>query len=198
LLAPITTPVSQRSLKNAPKNLPVCFLAITDPMGAGLIKSVQKPVFSTGVSDLAPFQMILRFIRTTVPSARTIGFPYNPEEQPAVFGRDQVLTLAPKMNFNVEAKPMTSKDELPALISLLANRNDVLLVGSDNAMFEAAPLIVKAGLDARKPVFAGDRRQLRPGLSEVIPSTTIGWGEKGRNSQRGYLEVRRPERSPQW
>lgn len=186
LLAPITTPVSQVALKNAPKNLPVCFLAITDPLGAGLIKSVEKPVLSTGVSDLAPFETILRFMRKTVPSAKTIGFPYNPEEQPAVFGRDQVLKLAPMMGFKVEAKAMTSKDEFPTLIRHLADANDILLIGSDNAMFEAAPLIVKAGLDARKPVFAGDSTSIKAG---AVGGYTIDYYQVGREGAKLAAQI---------
>lgn len=192
LLVPITTPMSQVALKNAPKNVPVCFLAVTDPLGAGLIDSVAKPVRSTGVSDLAPFEIILQFVRQTSPNAKTIAFPYNPEEQPAVFGRDQVLKLAPGMGFKVDAKAMTSKDEFPSLISHLANTNDVILIGSDNAMFEAAPQIVKAGLDARKPVFAGDSTSIKAG---AVGGYTIDYYQVGKEGAKLAARILKGEKA---
>jgi putative ABC transport system substrate-binding protein len=192
LLAPITTPISQVALKNAPSNVPICFLAVTDPIGAGLIDSVEKPVRSTGVSDLAPFELILRFVRETVPAAKTIGFPYNPEEQPAVFGRDQVLKLAPQMGFNIETKAVTSQDEFPSLIRHLTNANDALLIGSDNAMFEAASQIVKAGLDSRKPVFAGDSTSIKAG---AVGGYTIDYYQVGREGAKLAARILKGEKA---
>lgn len=192
LLVPITTPMSQVALKNAPKNVPVCFLAVTDPLGAGLVDSVAKPGRSTGVSDLAPFEIILQFVRQTSPNAKTIAFPYNPEEQPAVFGRDQVLKLGPGLGFRVDAKAMTSKDEFGSLISHLANTDDVILIGSDNAMFEAAPQIVKAGLDARKPVFAGDSTSIKAG---AVGGYTIDYYQVGKEGAKLAARILRGEKA---
>jgi putative ABC transport system substrate-binding protein len=177
LLVPVTTPISQIALKAAPNNLPVCFLAVTDPVGAGLVESLDEPVLGTGVSDLAPFESVLRFIRETVPSARTIGLPYNPEEQPAVFGRDQVLKYAPRFGFEIDPKAVTSKDEFSSLIRHLAATNDLLVIGSDNAMFEASPTIVKSALDARRPVFAGDSTSIKNGAvgGLTIDYYQVGW-----------------------
>src|ERR1700739_3640633 len=95
ILVTITTPISQIALKDKPAATPLVFLAVTDPVGAGLVDSIAKPGRCTGVSDLAPFEAILRFIRQTRPTAKRLGLPFSPEEQPAVFGRDQVLKLAP-------------------------------------------------------------------------------------------------------
>src|ERR1700722_7061680 len=67
VIATITTPVSQVALKNAPATLPVIFVGVTDPVGAGLVRSMEKPELCTGVSDLAPLSRMLSLIREMTP-----------------------------------------------------------------------------------------------------------------------------------
>ncbi|HWA91150.1 MAG TPA: ABC transporter substrate-binding protein [Rhizomicrobium sp.] len=163
LLATITTPVAQTALQMKPKGLNILFLAVTDPVGAGLVPSLDRPGAITGVSDLAPYAAVLNLIRILRPNARRIGMPYSPQEQPAVFGRDFIVSIAPKYGFSVDDVPVTNKDELPTLLATLAGRNDILLIGSDNSMFEAAPIIVKTGIDGHIPTFAADSTSVKAG-----------------------------------
>jgi len=163
LIAPISTPVSQVSLKNAPSSVPICFLGVTDPVGAGLVRSFDKPELSTGVVDLPPFGKILELTRRLVPNAKSIGFPYSPDEQPALFSRDEIVRLAPQYGFTVDARPVNSLDELAAVVRILANKNDVILTGADNKMFDQAAQVAKISLDAGKVFLAGDSTSIKAG-----------------------------------
>lgn len=176
LVAPITTPIAQITVKQAPKGLPVLFLGITDSVGAGIVDSIERPGRSTGVSDVAPFEAVLALVRELVPEAKTIGLPFSPDEQPAVFAKNELSRLAPLMGMTLVAQAVPSKDELPAVLRQLTQSSDVLVIGSDNAMFEAAAQIVKAGLDARKPTFAADSTSVKAG---AIGAYTIDYREVG-------------------
>lgn len=194
LIAPITTPISQIALQNKPKTVPMVFLAVTDPLGAHLVDSIEQPGKSTGVSDLAPFEAILKFIKQTRPDIRRIGLPYSPEEQPAIYGRDQIIRLAPSLGFVIDAKAVTSKDELAVLLSTMAQNDDAILVGSDNGMFEAAPLIVKTAMDAKKPVFAGDSTSIKAG---AVGGYTIDYTQVGKEGARLAARVLQGESAGQ-
>lgn len=163
LLAPITTPIAIIGLKNSPSSVPVCFLGITDPQGAGLVDSLEKPVKCTGVSDLAPYGKTLELIRKLLPSAKTVGYPYNPEDEPAVFGLKQVKALAPQYQLTIVEMPIVSKDELLTLFNEVFRSSDCAMIGSDNLMFEAAPTLIRAGQQAKKPVFAADSTSIQAG-----------------------------------
>ncbi len=190
LIAPITTPIAQVALKQAPKGVPVLFLGITDPMGAGLVDSVERPVRSTGVSDVAPFEAVVSLIHTLVPAAKTVGLPYSPDEQPAVFGKNQLARLVPAAGMELRAQAVANKDELPTVIRQLASTCDVLVIGSDNAMFEAAPQIVKAGLDAHKPTFAGDSTSVKAG---AVGAYTINYHDVGVEGGRMAVRILKGE-----
>lgn len=176
VLATITTPVSQQAAKNAPATLPVVFVGVTDPVGAGLVTSMERPERTTGVSDVAPLQAILGLIKQITPGVRRIGFPYSPDEQPAVYSRREVERLAPSMGYTVDVRPVTSKDELPTIVRDMARVDDAILVGADNAMFEAAPLIAKTALDGHKPFFAADSSSVKAG---AVAGVTVDYTQIG-------------------
>jgi putative tryptophan/tyrosine transport system substrate-binding protein len=176
VIATITTPVSQVALKNAPVGLPVVFVGVTDPVGAGLAKSMEKPELSTGVSDLAPLAKLLSTIHELFPGIKKIGFPYSPDEEPAIFSRKLVEKLAPEFGLVIDARPATSRDELPSLLRELIRVNDAILVGADNGMFEAAPNIAKIALDSRKPFFAADSSSVKAG---AVAGVTIDYRQVG-------------------
>jgi putative ABC transport system substrate-binding protein len=192
VLATITTPVSQQAMKNAPKDLPVIFVGVTDPVGAGLVKSMETPELTSGVSDVAPLRAILAVIKQITPNARRIGFPYSPDEQPAVYSRRQVEALAPTFGYTVDARPVTSKDEFPTLLRDLVRTNDAILVGADNAMFEAAPLIAKTALDGRKPFYAADSSSVKAG---ALAGVTVDYKEIGRAGAVVVVRVLKGEKA---
>lgn len=185
VIATITTPVSQVALKNAPATVPVVFVGVTDPVGAGLVKSLEQPGLSTGVSDLAPLSAMLALIKEVTPRVKRIGFPFSPEEEPAVYSRQTVERLAPGLGLAIDARPVTSNDELTTVVRALARSNDAILVGADNGMFEAAPTIAKIALDNHKPFFAADSSSLKAGAAAGV---TIDYSQVG--LEGGKLAVR--------
>ena len=192
VLATITTPVSQVALKNAPAQVPVVFVGVTDPVGAGLVKSMEQPILSTGVSDLAPLAKMLSTIREMIPNVKRIGFPYSPDEEPAVFSRRMVEKLAPGLGLSIDARPVTNRDELSSLVRELARTNDAILVGADNGMFEAAPAISKTALDNRIPFFAADSTSVKAG---AIAGITIDYSQVGIAGGKLAARVAKGERA---
>ncbi|HUN86665.1 MAG TPA: ABC transporter substrate-binding protein [Terracidiphilus sp.] len=192
VLATITTPVSQQALKNAPAALPIVFIGVTDPCGAGLAKTLERPEFTTGVSDVPPLERTLALIRQLVPpGAKRIGFPYSPNEEPAVYSSRQVEALAAKYGFVIDARAVTSTDQLPSLARALIRGNDAIMVGADNGMFEAAPMLAKMALDAHKPFFAADSSSVKAG---AVAGVTVDYTQVGIEGAHLVQRVLRGER----
>lgn len=77
VIVAITTPMAQAVAKSA--RCPVVFAAVTDPVGAGLVKSLDKgEEMVTGTSDAWPYQDQLKLIRKISPKAKRLGVLYNP------------------------------------------------------------------------------------------------------------------------
>ena len=184
VIVAITTPMAQAVAKHA--TVPVCFAAVTDPVGAGLVSSWEetRPLI-TGTSDAWPYDAQLSLIREILPEAKTLGVLYNPGEAASQYGIVQIRTCAPRYSLDlVEAAVSTTADVYPIAQSLSA-RCDALLLSSDNTVIGGAAGAVKVAIDAKKPLFVGDAGTVAKG-----GLATVSVGYRALGEQTGELVVR--------
>jgi len=80
----IATPSAQ-TVAAAARDLPIVFSAVTDPLGAKLVKNMDHPGGNiTGVSDLTPIDKHMALVKRVVPTARKLGVLFNPGEANSV------------------------------------------------------------------------------------------------------------------
>lgn len=81
LILAIATPSAQ-AVAGATKDIPILITAVTDPVGAKLVNSLQKPGTNvTGTTDMNPIKEQLELLKQLVPGAKNIGVIYNAGEQ---------------------------------------------------------------------------------------------------------------------
>lgn len=176
LLAPITTPITAIAVEQARGTLPIVFMGVTDPVGAEVANSLENPGLATGSSDLCPFEALLTIVRETRPNARTLGLPYNPSDQPAVFGREQIRALAPQFGFTIEDRQVTAASELGPAVRALAARTDAIIIAADNLMMENPTAIVSAATEAGRPAFACDSASVEAG---AVAGVSVNYRDVG-------------------
>lgn len=79
LVVGIATPAAQ-GLASATKDLPVIMAAITDPIGANLVKDLKTRWQRYRVSDHNPAQQQVELIKALTPNVKTIGALYSSSE----------------------------------------------------------------------------------------------------------------------
>lgn len=67
-----------------PESIPLVFAGVTDPVGSGLVTSLDKPPTSlfTGVIYGMPSHILFRFIQSILPETKHLGFLYDPSFAP--------------------------------------------------------------------------------------------------------------------
>jgi putative ABC transport system substrate-binding protein len=163
ILVPITTPIAKIAVEQARGRIPVVFAGVTDPRGAQIVDTLDHPNRATGSSDVCPFQALLKLTREVLPEAKKLGLPYNPTDEPAVFGFDQFTKLAPSFGFSIVSRQVTSRDELPTDVRGLASRVDAILIGPDNLMMENPDLVASAARLEGRAAFACDAASVEKG-----------------------------------
>jgi putative ABC transport system substrate-binding protein len=176
ILAPITTPITKLAVEQARGRIPIVFMGVTDPVGAGVAQSLDAPGIATGSSDLCPFAGLLAVVRQVLPAAKTLGLPYNPTDEPAVFGRTQLLKLAPRFGFSISDQQVTSPSELSTQVRGLATRVDAVIIGADNLMMENPAAVASAALESGKPTFACDTASVQAG---AVAGVSVSYKEVG-------------------
>lgn len=158
LIFSIATPISQAIKKGTAQNhTPVVFGAITDPVSAGLVNSLQSPGDNlTGTSDVWPYLKQLELIKKILPNAKNIGVLFNPGEANTTYAMEQTRNAAKQLGLNLVEAPITGTNEINAGVLSIVNSVDAFYVTADNTTMAAAPAIVKVATEKKKPVFAGD------------------------------------------
>jgi putative ABC transport system substrate-binding protein len=127
-------PLSEIAAKAATTTIPIVFLTGGDPIGLGLVASLNRPGGNiTGVSFLtnALGSKRLGLLRELVPTASAIGFlvdPTNPSTEPETkVTADAANALGLKL---IVVKASTASEVDSAFASLIQQRADALIVGA--------------------------------------------------------------------
>lgn len=101
----IATPTAQ-ALANQIKNTPVVFSAVTDPVSAGLVPSMDKGGANvTGTSDMTPVRQQLDLLRTLHGNLKRLGHIYASGEANSVAIAKLCKPIAKKIRFNMSRRP---------------------------------------------------------------------------------------------
>lgn len=153
VLVGIATPTAQ-ALAAATRTIPVVFTAVTDPVGAKLVKQMEKPGKNvTGLSDLSPVEQHVELIKELMPSVKTIGVVYNPGEANAVSLMTLLKESAAKNGIKlVEVTALKSAD-VQSATQAIAEKSDIIYALIDNTVASAIEGMIVAANQAKKPVF---------------------------------------------
>lgn len=160
--------------------IPVIFNAVTDAVDAKIVKSNEKPGGNiTGVSDAAPLEKQLEFIRTMLPEAKTIGMIYNTGEPNGKLQVEQVKKLAGKFNFKVEVQGISVSTDVATAAEQLASKVDCFYNITDNMVVNATASITDKANAYKIPVFAAEDGQMEAGL---LASDSISYEKLGKQA----------------
>ncbi|SJN54404.1 ABC transporter substrate-binding protein [Vibrio ruber] len=153
VLVGIATPTAQ-ALVSATRSIPIVFTAVTDPVGAKLVKTMQHPGKNvTGLSDLSPVKQHVELIKELMPDVKTIGVVYNPGEANAV---SLIGLLKQSVKENglklVEATALKSADVQSATQSIV-EKSDIIYALIDNTVASAIEGMIVTANQAKTPVF---------------------------------------------
>lgn len=187
VIVAIATPSAQAAV-NAAGSIPVIFSAVTDPVGAKLVKTANKPGGNiSGVSDLSPIDQHMALIREILPEAKTIGVIYSAGEDNSVSLVELIKTEAPKQNFTeVKEVTITASSEVAGAARSLVGNVDAIYIPTDNTVVSALESVIQVGQDSDVPVFAGDTDSVERG---AIAGISFDYFDVGRQTGKMVTKV---------
>lgn len=158
LIIPIATPTAQ-IMQSATKgnNIPIVFSAVSDPVGAGLVDSMDKPGANiTGTSDALNTDAIMDLIFAQNPDAKTIGLLYsNSQDSSKQPIEDAKKYLDDKGVKYVEKTGTDTAGIQDAANALIAAKVDAVFTPTDNTVMTAELAIYDSFAKAGIPHYAG-------------------------------------------
>lgn len=158
VIIPIATPAAQIVQSVTEDNpLPIVFSAVSDPVGAGLVESMEAPGANiTGTSDSLNTNAILDLMFLANPDIQSVGLLYSQSEdsskQPIA---DAKAYLEEKGIEYVEKTGTNNTEVSQAADALVAEGVDAIFTPTDNTVMTAELAIFEKFIDAGIPHYAG-------------------------------------------
>lgn len=151
----IATPTAQ-ALVNAMKKRPVVFCAVTDPVGAGLVKSVETgQPYVTGTSDMTPVRQQIEML-VRLAGVKTLGHVYTSSEANAVKLARIAKQVCKDLGIGFVESTVTNSSEVKQATQAIIKRVDGIYLSNDNTVFSALGSVLSVANKNKVPVMSAD------------------------------------------
>lgn len=158
LIIPIATPAAM-IMQNATEDnqIPVVFSAVSDPVSAGLVESMEKPGANiTGTSDELNTEAVLNLMLAANKDTKKLGLLYNKSQDSSAKPIEEAKAFCEKNNIEYVEKTGTTTDEIQLAADALVSAGvDAVFTPTDNTVQVAEISIFEKFAEAKIPHYAG-------------------------------------------
>ncbi|WP_201030649.1 ABC transporter substrate-binding protein [Parageobacillus toebii] len=159
-----STPSAQAAL-NATKDIPIVFTSVTDPVGAQLVQSMEKPGGNvTGTTDTHPdaIPKTVQFIDKYINGNR-VGMIYNSGEQNSVAQVEAVKKAMKGTDLKIVPVSVSTSAEVKQAAESLVGKADCIYIITDNTVVSALESVIQVASDHDIPLFVGELDSVKRG-----------------------------------
>ncbi len=184
LVLAVATPAAQ-SAATAITQVPVLFTAVTDPVEAGLVESLDSPGSNvTGTTDLNPVADQVALIKEIQPEAASVGVIYSSGEVNSRIQVDIAKEEAKKSGLKLKEATVANVGEVPTALESLGDV-DALYIPTDNTVISGLSSVLTYAEGRKIPVVTGDTDSVEAGAT-----ATLGLNYRTLGEQTGEMAIR--------
>lgn len=185
LVLAIATPSAQAAAQ-AITGTPILFTAVTDPVSAQLVDSLDAPGANvTGTTDMNPVADQISLVKQFAPGAKSVGIIYSSGEVNSEVQVELAKEAADKEGLEVVETTVTNSSEVQQAAQDLASKVDAIYVPTDNTVVSAFASVVQSAEDTKIPLIAGEGDSVANG---GLATYGIDYFELGR--QTGEMAIK--------
>ncbi len=158
LMVGIATPVAMAmQAATEDSRIPVVFSAVSDPVGAGIVESLDAPGGNlTGTSDYLDTNSIMNLILAANPETKKVGLLYSPSEDSSTTPIAHAKEFLDAKGIEYVERTGTTTDEvILAAQALVADGVDAVFTPTDNTVMKAELAIYETFIQAKIPHYTG-------------------------------------------
>ena len=158
LMVGVATPVAM-AMQSATKNsdIPVVFSAVSDPLGAKLVSSLEKPGKNiTGTSDYLDTASIMNLVFAVNSGVKKVGLLYDLGQDSSTAAIKEAKAYLQKKGVEIVERTGTTVDEVVlAAQALVSDKVDAVFTPTDNTIMKAELSIYEIFAKAGIPHYTG-------------------------------------------
>lgn len=193
LILAIATPTAQAAAQTS-KQIPIVFTAVTDPVEAGLVSSMEKPEGNvTGTSDMNPVEEQLKLIKEINPDAATVGIIYSSGEVNSKVQVDAAKAVAGNLGLTISEAAITSATEVKQAAESMVGKVDAYYIPTDNLVVSSIAAVLSVAEDQKIPVIAAEENSVKSG---AIATYGIDYTKLGEQTADMAVKILKGEAQP--
>ena len=158
VIIPIATPTAMIMQAATEENqIPVVFSAVSDPVTAGLVESMDKPGSNiTGTSDALNTEAVMDLMFAANKDIKKVGLLYDVGQDSSAAAIEEAKAFLEEKDIEVVERTGTTTDEVQlAADALVADGVDAVFTPTDNTIMTAELSIYEKFIDAGIPQYTG-------------------------------------------
>lgn len=167
------------AVRNASSDIPVIFCAVSDPVSAGLVNSLDAPGNNcTGTADAVDIAGQVQLIKTMQPNIKNLGVIYTTTEANSI---SQLATLKAECDangINLVQKGINEASELQAVAVSLVNDVDAITNLTDNNVVDNMSVVLEQANQKGIPIYGSEIEQVKKGCLASASIDYVALGEK--------------------
>ncbi len=167
------------AVRNASSDIPVIFCAVSDPVSAGLVNSLEVPGNNcTGTADAVDIAGQVKLIKEMQPDLKNLGVIYTTTEANSI---SQLATLKAECEangINLVQKGINEASELQAVAVSLVNEVDAITNLTDNNVVDNMSVVLEQANQKGIPIYGSEIEQVKKGCLASASIDYVALGEK--------------------
>jgi putative ABC transport system substrate-binding protein len=165
LILALTTPATKAAQKTtAGTDIPVVFIPVTDPVGAGVVVSLTKPGGNTtGVTYTTQEGKRLEWLLKVAPTIKHVYIVYNPKDQSPVLALKPVRETAAKLGVGLLTREASTAAEIDAAFKDIPKEADAIFLLPDTVVNAKASGAYRLAIELKLPTSGPNVRTVNDG-----------------------------------
>lgn len=170
------------AVKNAGVDIPVIFCAVSDPVKAKLVESMEAPGNNvTGTADAFDIAGQVELIMTLQPNIKSLGVIYTTSEANSLSQLETLQAECDKAGIKLVAQGISEAAELASVSASLVTKVDAITNLTDNNVVDNMPVLLEQAETAGIPVYGSEIEQVKKGCLASASLDYVALGEKTGN-----------------
>lgn len=196
IIAAVGTPASQ-AIVNMNSGIPVFFISVGNPVGAGIITDMSKPdKNTTGTSNAIPVSEMFKLSDKLTPGCKTYGLIYNTGEVNSVTTIEKAKAYMDENGLSYKEAVVTASSEVQQAAQSLAGEVDAFFIPNDSMVQSAMPQVAEVAKDAKIPVYGSSAVMVASGAFATISIDDVTIGSMSADMADKFLKGTKIEEIP--
>lgn len=179
MIIAIATPAAKAAYTaTADTDIPVIFCAVSDPVEAKLVSSLETPGDNcSGTSDVLDLSAQVKMIKSIQPEVKKIGILYTSSEDNSVSNLKRFREVCKTENIEVVASAIQSASDVPSAAEDLAGKVDCINNFTDNNVVNNLSVVLSAAEKHNIPVYGSEEEQVKNGCLASVSIDYVALGK---------------------